>query len=216
MKRFPIVRVICCVVAAGLVVAGILFLVRAQRISSKIRGQWDTQPFDLVVDMSEPGEFAAEFEQTWGESHQQTIYLHVRSGVPAEGTEDELVAGLELEWEIRDADGEMVTEGEYREPRRWGGSGRQGAIPLDSFEPLAVGTYTLAVTVVKGAPGLAGVEQRLVCEYVSCVMALMPGMIAGMAGLLSLAVGGILFVVVGVVTWWKKDKRREEARGNRQ
>jgi len=72
-KKLPIGRAIACVIAGLLAIAGIFLLFEAHRIRQEFYRQAETRPLDLPVDLSQPGEFAAPFKQTWTACHGQAI-----------------------------------------------------------------------------------------------------------------------------------------------
>lgn len=216
MKTLPIGRIIAYVVAGALAVAGAFSLSEANRIREELDRQSRARPFDLIVDLSRPGAFAGEFLQTWEVSHGQGISLHVPANVLAEVPSSNLLASLEFKWRITDSDGEVVREGEvcFDETSSTAplsqGIIHGGAIQLAYFHPFDRGTYRFNCTVVTGAPGLAGIDQRLVCHYLPCGFEMLPVIFGTITGIAALVIAGVILLVTRAVTIRRKKKARQQ------
>ncbi len=206
-KKRPIGRAIACVIAGVLVIAGIFFLFEAHRIRQEFYRQSETRPLDLPVDFSKPGEFMSPFPQTWRACHGQAINLHVPTNVLAEVSPSNLLASLDFEWQITDSKGKVIVDEESSGRPLWQDRMRGDSIPLVYFHPFDLGDYTFSCTVVTGASALAGLEQRLVCQYQPCGLEMLPAFLANVIGIAALVIGGIILLIVRAIT--KRKKRNQ-------
>ena len=208
MKTPPIGRTIASVVAAALVVVGVYSLVEARRFRKEFDRQSGTRPFDFSVDLSQPGVYTREFEQTWRSSHFQVIELHIPTDAVTGVPPSELLGALDGQWRITDSDGAVVVDDEFSASSTWQDGPGQQVTHVASFRPFDIGTYTFELTVVTGAPKLVGVEQRVVCQYQPCGLELAPALLARIVGIAALVIAGILLLAVTAVT-----KRRRAQQG---
>ena len=75
---------------------------------------------------------------------------------------------------------------------------------MDYFHPFELGDYTFSCTVVTGAPALAGLEQRLICQYQPCGLEMLPAFLGNVMGIAALAVAGIILLIVRTITKRKR------------
>lgn len=206
-KNRPIGRIIACVIAGVLVVAGAFFLVEAYRIRQEFYRQSETRPLDLAVDLSQPGEFTAPFKQTWQACHGQAINLHVPTNALAGVSPADLLASLDFTWQIADADGKVVADNDSASDLLWDNKPYGDTIPLAYFWPVDLGEYTFSCSVVTGAPVLVGLEQHLVCQYQPCGLEMLAAVFCTGIGIAALVIAGMILLIVRAVT---RRKRRDQ------
>jgi len=200
MKKRAIGRTISLVIAGIVIVAGVFFIVGAYCIRQKFLRQAKAKPIDIAVDLSGPGEFSGEFRQTWRACHGQTINLHVPTNLSSQVSLSNLSDSLEFKCQITDSKGNVVVDDKLAgRPILQDGSDNN-IIPLLYFRPFDLGTYMLTFTVISGAPQLAGVEQRLVCQYQPCGLELLPAFFCKVLGIACLMVAGIIILIVITIT----------------
>lgn len=202
---FPIGRSIAGVIAGVLVIAGVFFLVEAYRIRKEFYRQSEARPLDMPVDLSKPGQFTAPFKQTWRACHGQTISLHVPVNALAGLSPSDLLTSLDFTWQIANEDGEIIAYDESTGEGNWDNRSYDGVIPLAYFRPFGLGDYIFMCTVMTGSPVLAGLEQRLVCQYQPCGLELLPAVLLKAIGIIALVISGIILLVIRAIT---KRKRR--------
>ena len=207
MNKRPLGRIIASVIAGLLAVAGIYFLVESHRIRHEFYQRIEEKLIDLEVDLSQPGEFSGEFQQTWSICHRQAINLHVPSNLASQVSPSKLLTSLEFKCRITDSNGDVVADDKSAGHPIWQDRLDDDEIPLLYFHPFDKGgTYTLTLTIIRGAPRLAGVPQRLVGRYQPCGIELLPAFFAIVIGIASLVVAAIIFLVVVIITKRKKNQ----------
>ena len=192
-------------IAGLLIIAGMFSLFKACQFRQEADQRTQTPAIDIPVDFSKPGEYTAPFKQTGHGCHRQTLNLHVQTNSLAEIQPSKLRAIFDLKWQITDSKGKVLMFDGFSN-----GSILQDIIDGDtinicSFSPLCIGEYTFSCTVVNGVPGLAGLDQRLVCNPRPCALEYLPAIIGQLIGLILLVIAGIILLV----SWFLTRRKRK-------
>lgn len=206
-KKLPIGRTVACVIAGLFVLAGAYFLFEGVRLRREFYEQSKTRPLDIPVDFSKPGTFTAPFPQTWQACHGQAINLQVPTNALAATGQSNLLATLRFTWHISGPDGDVVADDKSSGGLIWDDRPHGGTIPLIYFHPFDIGDYTFSCTVTTAAPALAGLEQRLVCQYQPCGLEMMIAVFSTGIGIAALVIAGIMLLIVRAIT---KRKNRNQ------
>lgn len=158
--------------------------------------EWITaRPAELTVDLSTPGLFEAELDQTCSIAHAEVFELVPADGSAAFGTDPGTLKGLEATLRIIDSGGRVVLTEPFPPTGEWLGPRSDGLVVF-RVAPFATGRYRVEVDVTAGASGLAGVKQRLVARYELCGLERLPGTIAygfsAGCGMTALLIGAVL------------------------
>jgi len=199
-RRLSITRIVCAIVAAGLIGVAAYLAYGSFRINRDFHEWMDARPVEIAVDLSRPETFTAPFHQTCGISHGEAFYLTVPKS-PDGADCAELLQGLRGTITINDEqDKEMETleiSGEVYHV-----DNTEGLLMLVDFRPFPEGNYTLTLEVEEGAPALAGIEQTIHAEYQLCGMERIGAQIAGLFAFV-FAIPGLI-VGVSVVRGFAK------------
>ena len=202
-------RTISSVIASLLLVAGVYFLIWAHHQRQEFQRWTTAKPIDMAVDVSHPGHFSGEFRQTCQTSHGEAVCLEMPSNLLASASASNVLASLQFDCTIADAQGTQVVKSSFDGDRLDGDRLIDGAIPVVFIAPFKKGIYTLTLTVSKGAPALAGVHQRLVARYELCGLEMMPASMATVMGVAAIVIAGIILLVVLVITKLKRPEGRD-------
>jgi hypothetical protein len=149
----------------------------AREHDRRFEGWLVAAPCDLPVDFSSPGAWQAPFSQTCAISHGESIRLWATGGAGAAIGDFTALDGLKGSLRIIDDKGEVIAESPL--PGHPGSiAPPQGAIPLAGLVPFRKGEYQIQIEVTRGAPALAGAQQRLSAEYELCGLERLPAQIS--------------------------------------
>ena len=178
-RRIRWKRIVLAALAAttALLALGAAYTGRAAREHDRRFDGWlVAAPCDFPVDFSAPGAWQAPFSQTCAISHGEPIRLWATGAAGAAIDDFTALDGLEGSLRIVDEKGEVVAESPL--PGHPGSiAPPQGAIPLASLAPFREGEYQVQVQVTRGAPALAGAQQRLTAEYELCGLERLPAQV---------------------------------------
>jgi hypothetical protein len=115
-----------------------------------------------------------------------------------------LLVSLDFNWQITNPEGKVIVDGKSSGRPLWQDRVDGDAIPLVYFHPFALGDYAFTCTVTTGAPALAGLEQRLICQYQPCGLEMLATVFCTGIGIAALVIAGIILLVVRAITKRKK------------
>lgn len=203
-RTWTVDRIIALSLAAFLMGLGMM-CVRDGLQSQQDFERWLTaKPVEGDIDLSAPGEFVFQFNQTCSISHGESVSLLISPESFKDLTVDELLAGLNARLEIiEQVSNTIVTSASFDYQGRDELVNR--VIPIFNIAPFRKGTYEATVTVTGGATKLKGVAQRIEGNYQLCGLEKLPAQIALILGGISLSVG----ILVGLILAFRiaKDRR---------
>ena len=204
MKRLPWGRIVAGVVGAVALVLGSHFLARYVGFSQAMTGVEVAEPMRLRVDLSRPGEYVGELDQTASFTCKQV--LRVETAKPFASSEDAraALAGLSGHLAIKDAGGKVVYETEVNPEAFWVDPAGPDFRPGFLFSPIPRGKYKVVLSVQQGAPALNDIRQELVGRYLLCGIERIQAAFLGAAALVSFTVCGAMALVIVVVTKRKR------------
>lgn len=188
-------RIVASAVAVLLACGGVFCLLESHWLARKVRQSQQHRPVDIVVDLSEPGEYTTQFRHTWSSSHFTTIGLLLPERVLKSAPPTQLLAGLEATFAITAPDGTGVVKPTQMVAHE-GNLETHGFVLLSRLPHFRAGEYGITVEVLTGAQGLSGVEQRLQAHYLLCGLEMAPAALAALSGIGLLVIAGIIGIVV--------------------
>ncbi len=200
MRKIPIFRIIFSIIAAVLIVFGVYCLFGGFVEWYNVRVQQDKRAINLDVDLSQPGEYASEFDQSWGSCHGQTIDLALPTAKIKEFPRENLFENLKFTWRITDTGGNFVTAGSSSDEDYLYDASDEESIMLIYFRSIPRGKYMFNLCVIKGEPSLAGIEQRLSARYRPCGLETLVAVFLFVFGGVSLLIGAVIIIIVVNIT----------------
>jgi hypothetical protein len=207
-RRISIRRIILAVVAVALITQAITFASAYWRIERNFTESMVARPVSLSVDLSQPAQYTARFQQTCSSAHGEAICLAIDPANAKDGALEKLLEGLDGRITISDCAGTEVRKvGIDAESRAKSQDCRRpavgpGEIEIAYFHPFPISEYSATITVTKGAPGLRGAKQTVFAKYELCGMERMPALIAAILGW-ACGVPGIVLAVIAAVRFYK-------------
>lgn len=194
---------------SGLLIAfGIFLLIFSWFFFRELKQWHKTHPFDIKVDLSQPGEFSEQFTLKCPYAFSYDLWLILPHSLSVDPELMELFAGLEARYSVIDYSGSEI-EWLRELPLEPLTKPSEGQVLLETIGLLHENTYTFKLTVSHGAGALSGVEQRLVMDYNIGFAAALP-LLALALGMPSFAFGVILaFLIVKLTRKKSEDKRQQ-------
>jgi hypothetical protein len=161
----------------------------------------------LQVDLSKPGSYRGAFVQTCNVSLGEYLYVETQHEFASGDEALELVKGIRGTLSVTDSNGESVVNYDFSDT-----DFVEQQIVSESFGPglriqaLSKGEYSLNLTVLQPAPGLANVNHMLVGRHLLCGCRFIPAAIGLLAGIACIGVSIIIITVVVIFTL-KRRKR---------
>ncbi|MHC4364700.1 MAG: hypothetical protein ACYSU6_07770 [Planctomycetota bacterium] len=187
--------------------AGVFFLVESHNYSRQVRKWMADESIRLQVDLSKPGSYRGAFVQTCNVSLGEYLYVETQHEFASGDEALELVKGIRGTLSVTDSNGESVVNYDFSDT-----DFVEQQIVSESFGPglriqaLSKGEYSLNLTVLQPAPGLANVNHMLVGRHLLCGCRFIPAAIGLLAGIACIGVSIIIITVVVIFTL-KRRKR---------
>jgi hypothetical protein len=217
-------------IAAALSFVGVEFYVTQAKLARELRVAMSTDIFSAPVDLSKPGTYTVKFDcasdLTHGLGHGQVLYLEMTPRAPYSVVLP-LLEGVEATFMITDADGNEIAAQDVGGPpgsasgphalavEAWGAEGpshpAQRVVRLLFMRAPVSGTYTLGITVKRGAVGLQGAGQRVFARYHLCGLEVDRVKIAQLLSTASFALAGIIIIVILAITRRERRRARQAA-----
>lgn len=204
MKVNPIKKTIFQLLSVFLIVFGVFSLIVSYFFYRELRQWHNTNPLDISVDMSQPGELSEQFTLKCPYAFSYDLWLVLPHSFSGELVQKELLDGLEAYFSITDHSGSDIMW--LREiPLEQLTKSSEKRILLKCIGLLPENTYTLNLSVSQGAKALLGVEQRLIIDYNIGFVTLLP--------ILTLFIGIPTFVFGLVLAFLEHNAREVTCRG---
>lgn len=207
MKTISIGRAIATVIAVTFIAAGFFLLYGAYQLWDVFHAQFEDRQLEMTVDLSQPNEFTGTLRQKTWPCMGQFFSIHLPEEDVAGISPDSLIESLEFDYEILDSQGEEIASGSHDTLPHWTKENEPEShdipiIHVRAFGPVVEARavvpaeYTFNIRVLKGAPKLAGLEQKLVCQVVPCSVELQGTIIIALLSAAAFALGGIILYSV--------------------
>jgi len=164
MKISYIVKIIALLISSLLIAFGICSLIFSYFNYRELKQWHKTHPFDVRVDLSQPGEFSKQFTLNCPYAFSYDLWLLLPQVLSPETEWEELRMNLEVHYSVIDHSGseiEWLREIHLKPSTK----PSEGKILLGTFGRLKENTYTIKFIVSQGVEALSGVEQRLIMDY---------------------------------------------------
>jgi hypothetical protein len=189
-----IVRVVVLAIGGLVTTLAVAYFLFLCVMVGKLRGWVNARPLDIVVDVSRIGEFSGQFTPKCPIAFCYQLLLVLPPALADRPESEDLLAGMEAHLSVVDSRGSALRELEERPVQP--AQRRPGRpIALERIFRLPSGTYTLRLTISKGAKPLSGTQQRLMLKYVCSDIFVLVLLKHFFLAMLVLAVGAILFSV---------------------
>ena len=117
MRKPAIARIIGLIVGLAGIAACIWCSLESMAMNKEYHEWMDARPMETTIDLSKPNQVTTEFIQTCHSSHGEAIYLHCGDKVDSGSDPNQLLEGLSGRITISDANGNLVCDTKFPEPR---------------------------------------------------------------------------------------------------
>jgi hypothetical protein len=167
------------------------------------------RPVDAEVDLSQAGSISLPIDITYSGSHGAALFLFVPERELSEANMRDMLQGFQGEMRIEDQAGRELVPPRPMAPM-W--IEDLPGVSLCGFSPsMRHGRHQLVIDVRAGAPGLAGLRQRLEGRYEMCGLEMMPPLVATALGAASSLLGVLALSIAGFWRWRTTRARRKLA-----
>ena len=187
----------CLLVFAFILIGlGVQGIYGAWRSYTFFNEQKDKIPLEMAVDLSKPGEYEGEFNQTWQQCCIILMNVYIEEGAFDEEISLDRLDLLKYSWEIVDANGEVVKSNNSDDDYIWHEGEKFERLFLGRLCSFENGVYTFKLSVINGIEEFSEIKQRLVFSYMPCGLEKLPAMVGGAVCLVFLVVGVYVLVKI--------------------